>query len=239
MQPQTRTQTAMGAAFAKVGLRPEDIEFDRAIALYLNNGGTIARAHERIERAAEHLPEGHVAGAHHGQVLVADRQTNLPRGGQATRVDSGQSAFAAERENSLLGEGQAAFADGHPENALSQQPQADGQGQPLHADSHQICAQPVRDRDPSEGQVVAMAKVRAEMAKSIFDRVKTSTGRAWGNVNYRDLDELAGDGQFAVMLKNYIGSIRGNERYKTIRELITPLQFHALLRKAGKMPNEQ
>ena len=237
MQPQTRTQTAMGAAFAKVGLRPEDIEFDRAIALYLNNGGTIARAHERIDRAAEHLPEGHIENADNDQLERADRQTNLPQGGHCSDADNGHSLCAAERETSLLGEGHRPTADGHAERALSQQPEADGQGQKSLADGHNVDAPPVRD--PSEGQVVAMAKVRAEMAKSIFDRVKTSTGRAWGNVNYRDLDELAGDGQFAVMLKNYIGSIRGNERYKTIRELITPLQFHALLRKAGKVPNEQ
>ncbi len=226
----------MGAAFAQAGIKPEDIAFDRAISLYLNNGGTVARAYARLDLAAEKLPEGPSSAASNGQPVHADRQPYLPEDGQRTCADTGQPSVATSRETSLLREGQYEFASGHLDNALSQQPQADGQGQACIASGLSVHAPPVRD--PSAGQIEAMAKVRAEMAKSIFDRAKTSTGRAWGNVCYRELDQLSNDGALAAGIKNRIGGVRGNDRHKTVREFLSPLEFHALLRKYDMVPHE-
>ncbi len=237
MQPHTRpTTTAMGAAFAQAGVKPEDIAFDRAISLYLNNGGTIARAYARLDLAAEKLPEGHSAFAHGGLQPTADRQPYLPEDGQPSRAGDGHSKIATSRETSLLGEGHVERAEGQWQHADSQQPQADGRDHRYLANGPLSNVPPVRD--PSAGQVAAMAKARAEAAKSIFDRAKTSTGRAWGNVCYRELDQLANDGVLAAGIKARIGGVRGNDRHKTVREFLSPLEFHALLRKYDMVPHE-
>ena len=47
---------SMAEALRNIGLSPEDAEFDLAIARYLNAGGTIQRARERLDIAARRLP---------------------------------------------------------------------------------------------------------------------------------------------------------------------------------------
>ena len=174
--------TTMSAAFLAAGIRPEDVEFDRAIAraiaVYLNNGGTIDRAYERLVLAAEKLPEGPASRARNGLEEHADRQPNPLRGGQ------------------------------HSADKIA--PTA---------------------REPSTGQIEAMAKARAQAAKSIFDRVLTITGRAWGNITYRELREYAKDGEFARALMVHIGSKTGKEAHKPLRDLIDARAFGMIVKK--------
>jgi len=199
-------ETAFSAAFTKLGVRPEDLEFDVAIARYLCNGGTIERAHARIDAAATRLPGGHRTDASNGQQRTADRQFNS-LGGQVPEADS-QSDSAAQG-TPIAGE------DGH------------------NGRVDQATYQLPPPREPTPEQLAAARKAREHAAKSIFDRVLTITGRAWGNITYRELREYARDGEFARELMVHIGSKTGQEAHKQIRELIAPQAFGMIARRCG------
>lgn len=83
------------AAFARAGIFKEDTEFDVAIARYLANGGTIERAHDRIDRAAQRMRSGgHNASAQQRQSCAAPASQPYRNGtGQAERA-TGQTMFA-------------------------------------------------------------------------------------------------------------------------------------------------
>lgn len=78
-----RSNTAIGAKMNKAGVRAEVVEFEKALAKFLNNGGSIAEARECVERAAEQLSRG-------GHEQCADEAWyRLPATGHA---DSGDGA---------------------------------------------------------------------------------------------------------------------------------------------------
>lgn len=88
--------------------------------------------------------------------------------------------------------------------------------------------------EPSAAQKAAVDDQKKSSALTVFDRTLTHTGRRWGNVYYRELDSMAEDGDLAVALRHHIGSLRGDDRNKTIRELMTPLEFCGVIRKLGR-----
>jgi hypothetical protein len=65
----------------------------------------------------------------------------------------------------------------------------------------------------------------------VFDRELTYTGRRWGNVTYRELDSMMEDGDLARLVRAHIGHLRGEERHKSIRDLMTPREFLGVIRK--------
>lgn len=231
-------QTALEFAFGRAGGPSRaDARFDIAIAEYLNNGGTIDRAHERVAMAAEKLArKGRLRGADKGHVLAAPaRQDERLDEGQAYGADDGQSAGAPVQPTESSGEGRPCDAENGPRNVAPPLPtNADDGGQACDADKGQNFTAAVV-REPSAAQIAAAAKVRKLAAQSIFDRETTHTGRKWGNVTYVELDGFQQDADIALAVKHYIGELpRGKERMKTIRELMTPTQFAAAIRKAKK-----
>jgi hypothetical protein len=119
------------------------------------------------------------------------------------------------------------------------QTNGDVSGQNNGANSgHSVCAVSVpASLDPTPGQNAAMARAKNLSAMSVFDRELTHTGRRWGNVFYREYDSMVDDGDVARALKSHIGSLRGDDRHKTTRELVTPREFLHLLRKTRGAKN--
>lgn len=226
------TETLLSARLQSAGLRVEDIAFDRAVALYLNSGGTIERARARLEVAAERMRgKGQLGGADNGRAEFADPVLSDPlHRGHESYADNSQTQRAPMQRNETLGEGPIEDADGRLPAANTQQPQADGMDQITDAvTGHLAFVSPVRE--PSIAQIAARSKVKEDIALSVFDREKTRTGQMWGNVYYRELDQFVVDADIAQAVKSYIGHIRGDDRYKMIRELMTPRQFAILLSK--------
>lgn len=207
-------KTAFEHAFGLAGgpTRAE-ARFALAIAEYWNNGGTYERGLELYNAAAE----------------------RLPRDGHAMLADTGQIKLANARQPNDDAEGQKAEAiNGHDLVAKASSPIASGEGQTQVVETDQsIGAAPARE--PSAADLAAMAMVRKKAAASIFDRETTRTNQAWGNVKYIDLDAFVQDADIALAIKHYIGQLpRHEDRLKPIRELMTPTQFAAALRKAKR-----
>lgn len=125
--------TALAAAFARAGLDEADAAFDVAIARYLNQGGSIARAHARLDAAADKM-----GGAGHRD--SADKAMTPPFGpsqpdeseGHAARIDKTTQAMPAlspERSG-----GQEDNAEKAVRKAPSAAPPRDGAGRELRAD---------------------------------------------------------------------------------------------------------
>jgi hypothetical protein len=111
-----------------------------------------------------------------------------------------------------------------PDYFPASSPQANGSGQSISArPRHLGHATPVRTPLDLTGAIAyGMKKV---LAQSVFDRIKTSDGRAWGNVGAHELDGMARDGAFAKALKNKIGTLSNAQRFMTVRELISVDKF--------------
>lgn len=226
-----QTETLLGARLQSAGVRAEDVAFDRAIALYLNSGGTIERARARLEYVAWRMRgRGQSQCADNGQAGVADPALPDPLyGGQDSVADDGQRLRASMQRTETLGEGRGTGVDnGQSASANTQQSNADGMGQNVAVViGHERCVPLVRE--PSIAQIAAVSKAKEAVALSVFDREITRTGQMWGNVVYRDLDQFVVDADIAQAVKSYIGHIRGNDRHKMIRELMSPRQFSQLL----------
>lgn len=89
-------------------------------------------------------------------------------------------------------------------------------------------------REPSAAQTAADAAVRTRAALGVFDRELTRTGQRWGNVYYCELSNMTEDGEVARAIRLHIGSLRGEQALKPIRDLMTPREFAILLNKARK-----
>jgi hypothetical protein len=85
------TATALGAAFEKKGVNRNEVEFSIAVVKFLNNGGTIERAHAVID-AADQRPgsEGHSMRANNGRGQDADASQRTT--GQQARADKARAS---------------------------------------------------------------------------------------------------------------------------------------------------
>lgn len=80
-------------------------------------------------------------------------------------------------------------------------------------------------REPSPTSIAAVAKIKNAVAITVLDRAKTSDGRPWGDVGAHELDGMDRDGKLARAIKSRLGVLTNADRFKTMRELMTPKQF--------------
>lgn len=213
------TDTAIGAALAKAGMNPAAVRLrSLAIDAIKKHHRNISRALPTFESAVEDDPD-----------LIREALLHYLCRVDAETAVAGQ--LIHETQSGLAGERQPGSAN-QPIHALG--PAANGNGQQNHV-SHRATAVPVRE--PSPSQIAAETRARTQTALTVFDRVKTARGVMWGNVYYRELASLVDDGDLAREVRAHIGARRGDERNKQIRDLMTPLQFHACLRKVGRSDN--
>lgn len=88
--------------------------------------------------------------------------------------------------------------------------------------------------EPTPAQRAATHAVARRAALTVFERELTRTGQQWGKVNYRDLDAFAEDADIAMAVKAHIGHLRGDDRHKTIKDLMTPREFSLLIARVRK-----
>lgn len=212
-----RTETAIAAALSRAGMNTAETRL-RSLAL-----DALKKHHRNIDRALPTL----VAAVENDPDLI--RQALLEK---LRHVDA----------ETVVGH---AACDTHTRLAGDRHPPPDTQNSGASPDrngvdqaSHDIHTPIVHSvREPSAEQTAADIKVRSLSALTVFDRTLTHTGRRWGNIYYRELDSMTDDGELARAVKVHIGSLRGDDRHKTVRELMTPREFYAVLRKCGRSGN--
>lgn len=67
------------------------------------------------------------------------------------------------------------------------------------------------------------------VAKTVLDKIKTHDGRVWGDIGAHELDGMHRDGVMAQAIKNKIGVLTNSHRFKTVRELLKPHEFEAIV----------
>lgn len=133
--------------------------------------------------------------------------------------------FYYEQLQSDMAGGQTVSVNQNPRAALP----SDGAGHHNRGSLGQA-ARPVRE--PSAQDRAAGARVAQAIAITVFDRVKTSDGRPWGNVGAHELDGMDRDGTVARIVKAKLGTLSNAQRFQTIRELLRPDLFEQALSEA-------
>jgi len=165
--------TALATAFAKKGVDRNEVEFSIAVAKFLNNGGTIERAHTVIDAAERRGGGGQTCGATPGQIVSAD--ASPPNDGE-----EGRTMFAGKAAGSLpsspsrqAGPGEGRTGDvGETRTAL---PSPSPRPMPGHA----------------KRGLSAIASVQPTIAKSLFDSHVLPDGRRLREVRWSECPTLA------------------------------------------------
>jgi hypothetical protein len=144
----------------------------------------------------------------------------------------------------LPGEGHTTGADGLSASAPARQPNGDA-GASFTLPNGRLQGAPASPPIANGGANEMVLNGQSRVAPAVrfpsteqnaaVDRELTRNGGKWGNVRYRDLDEMVDEGGLALAIRSYIGHRRGDDRNKPIRELMTPLQFTKLLVKHRKV----
>jgi len=157
-------------ALEKAGFKRADFEFYAHAMKFLKSGGTVERAIEIVNRAAERKPgEGQMSCAPQGQDAVADARPASGEGHNGTvRPDQPSAASPARDPSPLPDEGHVASAQQGQGKAASVRDQASGSGQSVGArEGHGPSAPPARPPNKPRGLDDAR---RARMAvETIFD----------------------------------------------------------------------
>lgn len=164
------TDTRMGNALKRAGIKPEENDLLIAIARWQNNGGTLLRLIE-LARGAYELPgEGRTGTADDGRCCNADaRQPNGDVAGHEERADEGRSRLARPSPAESSAEGQRALAGKATEPLPSAAaPHRDAGGRPKGAEQAKPTLPPARE--PNAVQLAAARKVRATASASIWER---------------------------------------------------------------------
>lgn len=202
-------------ALAKVGILPEDTEFEIALSKlidhYCNSGGSNQRA---------------------GKILFA-RAKQLSEGGQDQRVSTDHIFSAPLRQPVEDARGQGSTADkGHRDHASPSSFNRAQEANPrLLSNSGLSTPAPVREPKPQRAAIdfgAASVAIKTKLAQSVLDRAKTSDGRAWGDVGAHELDGMSRDGALAKALKDHLGMLSNEQRFKKIRDLVNPETFEAI-----------
>jgi hypothetical protein len=207
------TQTALGAAMTRNGILAEDVEFDIAIAKYLNSGGTIARAQARLDAAAARMPGmGHLSDvAISGHFFVA--QTRQP-----VEDAEGQKALAVT--GLLSGAKSPSFNRG-------------GDGLERVATSLAMHAIPVRE--PTQQQRIASAAAANVMAITIMDTLKID-GRSIGNWTVSEARKAGHlktrEGYILIQASRMVANANGGE---LLRHVVKAKELQKIVQKAAEV----
>jgi hypothetical protein len=254
------SMTAIQEAFEKAGLKPRDVEFDRAIAVYLNSGGTIDEARDRVDLAAKRMPVmDHGEIARQSQVLnVQPRQTSEDVRGHPFVVSNGPSVNASPSSPVEDGGGQTLIAsDGHAELAP---PSSSNRGQEAIADvpsratilvppagepsaggeSHHAVAPKRQSKhalpasEPSAAYLKAAGEYRLQAARNALYRHKTSNGAWWGDVHPYEVVGMTRDNIRGMALMSACGPLNPKQMQMTFAQLLKPNQAEIAMEKADK-----
>lgn len=173
-------ETALGEQLKRGGFIPREVRFSIAIAEFLNNGGTIDRAHELIAVAADKMGGGAKISMPQGQAgLAAASHTHDGGAGRTAsadeasfRVPASPSPNAAKGQTSISGAAKREVPTAAPHQTTVT---AHVRGKPGHA----------------RRGAFAIASVQATMSRSLFDTLRLEDGRTLREVRWSECPNLA------------------------------------------------
>ncbi len=205
------SETLLSAAMMKAGLYGRnEAQLRVDLARYLNRGGTFDRLREIVQELSG---EGQSLAVRKDQVV--DAVPGQPNG------DGGANLV---------------MPTGRIPRVPSSPPQANRPGHSA-GDAKSNPGMPAPVREPSVGARAAAARVAQSIVITVFDRVKTSDGRPWGNVGAHELDGMTRDGAVANAVKEKLGPLSNRQRFQTLRELLTPPEFESITRAVREATN--
>jgi hypothetical protein len=201
----------LGEALADAGIHPRDVEFDIAIAKYLNSGGTIEGALARLNAAAARMPGmGQAASAYECHLTDAQTRQQVEDGGAIPVEPQGQSAVA-------LSSSSTPDREGHIRGANL---------------GHLPAAQPVREPSRTERGLSSIKLVQSTIQKGLLELRKTSDGRSWGAVGWHELDGMDRDGAIARLIKSGVNPPKN--QHAELRSFLSNKQFEEICNAAKK-----
>lgn len=201
--------TAFSAAFSKAGLDTRDVEFDIAIAKYLNSGGTIDGMRSRIDVAAQRMPD----------VDLRNRDTLSVRSVSTVR----QPVEGDEAERGLQ--------SSRTPHASSPSSNRGGEGQRTVAENCQVRhALPVREPTLEQrSAALAVAKI------SVMDTLRID-GRPIGDWTVSEARKAGHDktreGYILLAASRFVANARG---FETIRSVMKAEQMQQIIQKAAEV----
>lgn len=207
--------TAMKSALSKAGVRAEDVELDIALTKYLNSGGTIERAYDRVRVAADRMSgEGQIHCADDSR--GSDAQTRQPvedARGLKSRARFGHAAVSSPSSSNREGEGhRGGVSAGHHGVAL-----------PVR--------EPARPSNTTRG-LASITAAQDAIKRGYLIIMKTSDGRPWGKVGWHELDGMGRDGTIAKLIKAKVNPPKN--QFAKLDDLMTDAQFTEIYDAARK-----
>jgi hypothetical protein len=214
----------LGEALTAAGYHPRDVEFDLAIAKYLNSGGAINGMISRIHVAAARMPGmGQASSADNiGHAPVAQTRQPVEDGGAVSKMPQGQANYAPSSSSHHDERGRHSDA-GNGQNDLAPSrrvPDRGGEGQGLGASlvGQGRTALPAATSSRTERGLSSIALVQHTIQKGLLQLRKTADGRAWASIKWHELYGMRGDGGIADLILK-----RANPPKDKSAELITIL----------------
>lgn len=203
-------ETALAAALQACGVRQEDVDFDIAIARYLNSGGTIERALALLNVAAARMScEG------------LDRRA----------IDVGLHHVAQTRQQveDEIGRDGCALKEAVSKVPISHSFNRGGDGLSVLATlRHTAPAIPVREppkpvKPNAPRGLTSIVSATQPIKRGFLIMHKTSDGRPWGKVHWYELDGMKRDGAVAQLVKHRFP--RPADPDAKLDEILTDAQF--------------
>lgn len=213
-KPLRKSGTALAAAFDRAG-------FDVAsVRLCTIAQDALRKCHGNEARAANAFRLAVGADADLWlQLLRLASATNIPGYGHLARDSQGIPAASRNPHGDDAGHHCSDIPTGA---AGASSPPRDRTGH-AGAGAHMLTAR--GGREPSAADIAAMAHVAKASARTVLDTHKASDGRAWGDIGAHELDGMDRDGAVARAVKGKLGPLSNEQRFKTLRELMTPALF--------------
>jgi hypothetical protein len=228
----------LGEALEAAGYHPRDVEFDLAIAKYLNSGGTIDGMIARVNVAAARMPGmGQETLAEQNHSRNAQTRQPVEDGGAVSILPKGQQAGApsSSSNHEERGHQTRALDVGQRSSAPSPRvPDHSERGHAFGADNSGRSLTATSRCEPSrtERGLSSIKLVQTTIQKGLLQLRKTSDGRSWASIRWHELYGMRGDGGIAdIILK------RANPPKDKSSELITILsnkQFGEIVDDAQK-----
>lgn len=200
-----QTDTALGAKLKRAGFLPREVRLQVAIAEFINNGGSIERAHELIAVAADKLESGGLSSvADKADRRVPPLRTNDAKG----YLDPADKARRAVPLASPERNGAGSTADAVKASIVL----------PASVSPDFVS---VKQHSRAKRGAAAIASVQRTMAKTLFDTYQLpGDDRGIGDVTWKELSGLARKHAEAYRLTALIGGYADADPDARVRDVL-------------------
>lgn len=249
----TIQETAIGAAFGRAGLNLPEVRLrqaadealrkhhgniERAMAMFdrvLHNDHALLAQLQReyLSARSELLALGHGPLVHEsvGHGLHAESERPLPASGHSSYAANGSQVPRAVRGHPIEGaDPQVLVADGQVANGIAPSPI---EGADPHfasvVDHARLGIAP--SPNPSRRGLASIESVNGIVRRSLFEITKTSDGRPWGKIAWRELAGMERDGEIS---REIIKHGKPPNTGILISEFLTERQFERIVSKVRR-----